>query len=59
MHRGSRITLASDPDKSRHGRSSYYLINNFLTVDPKMAIILPTGQWYAPSVVIYNALITH
>ena len=37
MHRGSRITLASDPDKSRHGGSSYnlsYLINNFLTVGP-------------------------
>ena len=26
-------------------------------VHTKMAIILPTGQWYAPSAVIYDALI--
>ena len=33
-----------------------YLIMLVITVlHPKMAIILPTGQWYAPSAVINDA----
>ena len=33
----------------------HFPIHSFLLQRPKMAIILPTGQWYAPSAVINDA----
>ena len=34
-------------------------IHSFNIVHPKNGLILPTGQWYAPSAVINDALIMH